>query len=290
MKTVLIIALSLFLLQSIEAQHHLDQTSMWSYYRTEWQGPMTTTNYRTITIDGDSTIQGQTYFKRYIQGIDQVLMGGPTPTTTIVPKQFFDLIRDDANYFYTIRNGQDTAILDFTRTIGDSLFLGGLCADSLSQVDTLLLGSTPLRKWSFYSYSILPYIEGVGTTSNLVLGNHCIITGSPPYDLVCYEKQGEQLILNPNINCQVYNSVMNAGLENTEVKIYPNPTSGQLQIEYALSFEKSIEVLNMNGQLIFAKESNQEISTLDMTSYPKGAYFLRITSEKGVITKKVIKM
>lgn len=289
MKSISIIILSLFLLPSVQAQYHLDQTSMWSYYKTGWQGPTTTTNYRTITIDGDSTIQGQTYFKRYIQGVDQVLMGGPTPTTTIVPKQFFDLVRDDANYFYTNNNGQDTAIMDFTRAVGDSVYLGGICADSLSQIDSLFLGNTALRKWNFYSYNILPYIEGVGTINNLVLGNHCVITGNS-YGLVCYEKQGEQLILNPNINCQVYNSISQMNEKGLYLKVYPNPTSGLLQIEYAFSLEKRIEILNTNGQLIFAKETNQEVSTLDMTNYPKGAYFLRVTSEKGTETKKILKM
>lgn len=290
MKSISIIILSLFLLSSIQAQYHLDQSSMWAYYKTEWQGPMTTTNYRTITIDGDTTIQGQTYFKRYIQGVDQVLMGAPPATSTIVPKQFFDLVRDDANYFYTNINGQDTAILDFTRSVGDSVFLGGLCADSLSQVDTLYLGSTALRKWSFYSYSIIPYIEGVGPITYLGLENHCTITGNASYGLVCYEKQGEQLILDPNINCQVYNSTMNVKEGEQALKIYPNPTSGKLQIEYSNSLEKRIEVLNANGQLIFAKESNQELSTLDMTDYPKGAYFLRVTSKKDTETKKILKM
>jgi hypothetical protein len=290
MKSILVITVFLFLLPSIQAQQHLDQTSMWAYYKTEWQGPMTTTNYRTITIDGDSTIQGQTYFKRYIQGVDQVLMGGPIPTSTIVPKQFFDLVRDDANYFYTNINGQDTAILDFTKYIGDSLFLGGMCADSISQIDTLFLGNTALRKWNFYSYGIIPYIEGVGSITYLGLGNDCLLTGNSAYGLVCYEKQGEQLILSPNINCQVYNSILNRELENTNIKIYPNPTFGQVQIEGLSSLEKTIELLNTNGQLIFIRQSNQENLSLNMAAYPKGAYFLRITSEKGTLTKKLIKM
>jgi hypothetical protein len=289
MKNILISAVFLFLLQATQAQHHLDQTSTWVYYKSVWQGPITTTNYRTITIDGDTTIQGQTYFKRYIQGVDQVLMSA-TPTNTIVPRQFFDLVRDDVNSFYTNMNGQDTVILDFTKSVGDSIFIGSICADSLSQIDTLFLGSAPLRKWNFYSYNIFPYIEGIGSVANLELGTHCVYTGSPAYGLVCYEKQGEQLILDPNVNCQVYSSIMNTAIDNMEVKVYPNPTSGEVEIEGLSSLEKTIEILNMNGQLLFTKSFNQENLSLNMANYPKGAYFIRITSEKGTLRKKLIKM
>jgi hypothetical protein len=289
MRKILITAVCLFLLQSMQAQHHLDQTSTWSYYRTVWQGPVTTESYRTITIDGDSLIQGQTYFKRSIQGVD-ITITFSTPTITIVPKQFLDLVRDDANHFYTNINGQDSMTMDFTRSVGDSLFIGGLCADSLSSVDTLFLGNTPLRRWNFYSYNILPYIEGVGAISSFALENHCGYTGTPSYGLVCYEKQGEQLILNPNINCQVYNSITDRAIEKTDIKVYPNPTSGQVQIEGLSALEKTIDVLNTNGQLVFTRQSSQERFNLNMANYPKGAYFVRITSEEGTITKKLIKM
>lgn len=288
MKTIFITAFFLFLVQSVEAQHHLDQTSTWVYYRSVWQGPQTTEYYRTITIDGDSLIQGQTYFKRSIQGVD-IVTEFSTPTITPIPKQFFDLVRDDANYFYTYINGQDSMITDFSKSVGDSLFIDGMCADSISQIDTLFLGSTPLKKWTLYSYNILPYIEGVGTINNLELGNHCSITGSL-YQLVCYEKQGDQLILNSNINCRVYNSIVDKKIENTDVKVYPNPTSGKVQIDYLPSSENRIEIVSANGKLIFAKEYNRKNISLDMTIYPKGAYFLRIISEDGILTKKMLKM
>jgi hypothetical protein len=287
MKNIFITTVILFLFQSIQAQYHLDQTSTWVYYKTQWQGSITRTYYRTITIDGDSTIQGQTYFKRFIQGVD--LVSGANPTTTPVPKQFLDLVRDDVNYFYTNINGQDTVIMDFTRSIGDSLSVDGICSDSIGQVDTLFLGSTPLRKWTFQNYNILSYIEGVGTVSDLDLGNQCSFIGSR-YGLVCYEKQGEQLILDSTINCQVYNSIINKALESTDINIYPNPTFGQVQVEGLSDLEKTIEVLSANGQLLFSKQSNEKSISLNTTDYPRGTYFLRITSEKGTIANKFIKM
>lgn len=65
MKTIFITAFFLLLIQSVEAQHHLDQTSTWVYYKNVWQGPQTTEYYRTITIDGDSLIQGQIIRKTF---------------------------------------------------------------------------------------------------------------------------------------------------------------------------------------------------------------------------------
>ncbi|CAA6827807.1 MAG: Unknown protein [uncultured Aureispira sp.] len=290
MKYLFITTIFLFLLQPTptKAQQHIDQTSTWVYYRSVWQGPVTRTYYRTITIDGDSTIQGQTYFKRSIQGVD-VVLASANPVATPVPKQFLDLVRDDANYFYTNINGQDSLVMDFTKSLGDSISIDGNCLDSISQIDSLYLGSTPLRRWTFQNYGIQRYIEGVGSITGYNLGNHCSMIGSL-YGLVCYEKQGEQLILNPTINCQVYNSITNKRIESSEINIYPNPTFGQVQIDGLSSVEKTIEVLNANGKLVFVKESNEVNPSLNMANYPRGTYFLRIISEKGTLTKKLLKM
>ena len=79
-------------------------------------------------------------------------------------------------------------------------------------------------------------------------------------------------------------SVQDVKKDNLEV--YPNPTNGIIKIK-GDSKIKSVEISNTVGQLLGTKYDAQQI---DLTSYPKGVYFVKINLENGKqITKKVIK-
>ncbi|BDS12471.1 T9SS type A sorting domain-containing protein [Aureispira anguillae] len=279
-----------FMLQFTYAQHHLDSTSTWVYYKApQSAGPVSKTCYRTITIDGDSLIQGKTYFKRYIQGEDYTSNGPSGPILTVVSKQFFDLVRDDAGHFYTYFNGQDTMVMDFTKELGDTI-RGSYCIDTINQIDSLYLGSQVVKKWSTGSYDIIPYIEGVGLVIYLTFLERCVLIGNSRYELVCYEKGGDQLILNPTINCQVYNSIATAEKTNLAITVYPNPTSGVLQIQNTSYSVGKIQLFNLNGQLVLEKELEQADQKLDLGLFPVGTYYLKINTDQGSYVKKVLKL
>ena len=79
------------------------------------------------------------------------------------------------------------------------------------------------------------------------------------------------------------------------VSIYPNPTNGQLQItNYELRIE-NIEIFDMMGKCVATVETGratslqQTTTTLDLSSLPTGVYFIRIQTENGVITQRIIK-
>lgn len=70
------------------------------------------------------------------------------------------------------------------------------------------------------------------------------------------------------------------------VKIYPNPATDFLYLETAENILK-IEILNLEGQLIRVMESADDIVPVNNLS--NGIYFLRCTTDKGVVTKKFVK-
>ncbi|MEO8088408.1 MAG: T9SS type A sorting domain-containing protein, partial [Bacteroidota bacterium] len=73
--------------------------------------------------------------------------------------------------------------------------------------------------------------------------------------------------------------------------LYPNPATGKfnLQIQSANKEEKNISILNSIGQEIFHKEKFTDQSTaIDLTSNPKGIYFVKITDGEKTITKKIV--
>lgn len=70
------------------------------------------------------------------------------------------------------------------------------------------------------------------------------------------------------------------------VKVYPNPTSGMLQIQSEKPIRK-VEVIGLNGQTIQQERNSKSI---DISSLPKGVYLLKVTDgQNKTQTTKVIK-
>ncbi len=78
-------------------------------------------------------------------------------------------------------------------------------------------------------------------------------------------------------------------LNNTYLKLTPNPTSGELFLslsEYKIS---SVKVFDLNGSLLFEKQ--QDLSNIDISYLQAGVYFLQVQDDKGnQYNKKVVKI
>ena len=80
------------------------------------------------------------------------------------------------------------------------------------------------------------------------------------------------------------------GIRNYELGVFPNPTMGELRItNYELGI-KDVEVFDVYGKRHASHVTNNgNESTIDISQLSAGIYFLRLTTEKGFITKKIIK-
>jgi len=85
-------------------------------------------------------------------------------------------------------------------------------------------------------------------------------------------------------------------VESGELKIYPNPTRGQLQVTIADQARNELQVTSyeifdvMGKKLLTSPLSlTSPETTLNISHLPNGIYFLKITTENGIITKKIIK-
>ncbi|MCF8298418.1 MAG: right-handed parallel beta-helix repeat-containing protein [Saprospiraceae bacterium] len=78
------------------------------------------------------------------------------------------------------------------------------------------------------------------------------------------------------------------------VKLYPNPTKGllNLDIDGKTSAKMEFCLLNLQGQIIWCEtleKSNDRLhKEIDLSIYPKGIYYLRINDENNITVKKVI--
>jgi len=78
--------------------------------------------------------------------------------------------------------------------------------------------------------------------------------------------------------------------ETSAVNIYPNPTIGELTIDKGQLTIYSVEFYDAMGKKLFEEKENLTVlRSYDLTVFPAGIYFVRVTTEKGAITKKIVK-
>lgn len=70
--------------------------------------------------------------------------------------------------------------------------------------------------------------------------------------------------------------------------IYPNPVANVLNIESKNPIT-AVKVFNILGVLISERNGDSEIKSYDLSKYPKGVYFIRLSNSEGFVTKKIIK-
>ena len=83
------------------------------------------------------------------------------------------------------------------------------------------------------------------------------------------------------------------GIHETEAKnfnLYPNPTSGMVQIQVnELSTSDRIEVLDMQGRIVYKQSIQEKRSEIDLSNLATGTYTLRLINQAGVAEKSLIK-
>jgi hypothetical protein len=105
---------------------------------------------------------------------------------------------------------------------------------------------------------------------------------------ICLEDGAD--IVNRNMQQSNGNSKGIAGQIRNEVLVYPNPTSGEVELLNSESEISHIAVYDLLGKQVFASEINTTSGKVNIAHLNKGVYFIRIyLSNNEVINKKLIK-
>ena len=74
------------------------------------------------------------------------------------------------------------------------------------------------------------------------------------------------------------------------ITVYPNPTTGELTIENGEWRIENVEVFDVYGRkLVEQKAESRKQNVINISELHAGIFFIKITTEKGIITKKIIK-
>jgi len=131
------------------------------------------------------------------------------------------------------------------------------------------IGNRYVNEWGLSNYVDFDY-------------NNRIIGGT--IDMGAYESSiiGPPSIMNENINSEY--------LSDSEFKVYPNPVSDIMKIEYeALNGDEKIFVIDALGKIIMESKLTSDNTELDVSFLNPGIYFVKVISGSKISTTKVIK-
>ena len=75
---------------------------------------------------------------------------------------------------------------------------------------------------------------------------------------------------------------------NLNIYVFPNPATDRLNIESKQ--QSSIEVFNVEGQIIKSFVADNTHSIIDISSFEKGIYFVKVITENGTDIRRFVKM
>jgi len=136
--------------------------------------------------------------------------------------------------------------------------------DSENQNAVLLSLSKAVTKGSYISVSYFP-------------GNMKASDGSKA------EAFGPEGISNPAVT----NLEVNKMDDNKLLKVYPNPATNKVNIEYS-GAPFTVSIFNSLGENILSKVSNSESLTLDVAHFKQGIYFIRVQDSNQRITNQKV--
>ena len=72
-----------------------------------------------------------------------------------------------------------------------------------------------------------------------------------------------------------------------DIKLYPNPVEKVMIVEG--SGIDAIEIINIEGKILYQNKTTKNISTIDLSNWNSGVYFVKLSSDQGSVVKKIIK-
>ncbi|MCQ2305530.1 MAG: T9SS type A sorting domain-containing protein [Bacteroidales bacterium] len=250
-----------------------------------------TWNGATYTQSGDHEQSFTTQF-----GCDSIvtlhLTINPSTTHEFMISTCDSYIWNDTEYFesgdyeqtFTSSTGCDSIV---TMHLSIETFDEMQAIEGDTEVDSYLTPNSVFVQSGFMSGSIYQWsIEPAEAGSIIGSGNTVIVNWTPDF------KGNATLTVNINNACGEGNNAITVNVKNTfdvsensiNAKLYPNPTSGDINIE--VPGMQHITITNTLGQTVVDMELDADTSSINMAQFGTGMYLIRIQTENSSCTKR----
>jgi hypothetical protein len=101
----------------------------------------------------------------------------------------------------------------------------------------------------------------------------------------------EPVVTNTAINTiETVTGIKTSFLNNDEWTVYPNPSTGVLNIVNNKSVKEIslLQILNSIGQIVFEETITSNYKNIDLSKLSNGVYFVKIVSDKQSVIKRVV--
>lgn len=203
-------------------------------------------------------------------------------------------------------NTVDT-LYNFNLQTGDSFSYKLMSHDEdqyvkIERIDSVLIDGVYHKRFHFERVFYHPFslkdtwIEGVGSIKGPLFPLNASTEGISPDSnrLSCYKRNGQVLWWNRFFDaCYMENLLPNSVGEQqpSNIKVFPNPASNQINIELPVTHAGDCEILmfNSTGSEVFReKRSSTDRITLDINSLPPNFYLLQVKLNNDLFTGKLI--
>ena len=280
----LIIVIITFETQAQSGVYHPfpDSSATWNwhflnYYCTSWSPIDEEYSY---TINGD-TIIGSIQYHKLVTPFVQINNTGCGRFSNL---GYVGCIRqsiiDKKVYCILPNETLEHLIFDFNLQLGDSIptIPSPLCYSKLfiSQVDSVLIGSTYRKRWTGRGLEI---IEGIGSNWEF-LTPMCEIIDVASGMLTCFRQNGVTVYPDSFNNCSLINNINSYPSYQSNVKLFPNPFN--LSMTVLINSEKAImSIYNALGQFTGEVRIYSFSTIINRNSLSEGIYFYKLLTEDG---------
>lgn len=163
-------------------------------------------------------------------------------------------------------------------------FIGGAAKATLADIQTGFGGNTN-------SLNVLPVFVSATDFHLATSGNNALDNKGTPLAEVTLDADGNtRNATTPDFGAFEFTAEILAANEVTKKKIniYPNPVVDYLTINNDGKI-KNVEIYNVSGQRLIAEEVNAEKASVDMRKMSVGVYIVKVNTEKGSESIKIIK-
>jgi hypothetical protein len=299
MKTLLLFSFLLpTLLFGQIINHFSQQDSKWNVAKTYTAATQEHPSFvaTTTTVygyQGDSTINGETWSKMYSTS-DSLFQNN-------LVFEGLTRVENDLILYRNSNNPVDT-LYNFGLSVGDSVlydFNGTPEWLYLELIENIQIDGQTYRKFNFTEPSLMGFfhlgeewIEGIGSIHGPLFPHTPTLFSEEMPDsmfLTCTYANSQDLYQSPKYsNCYVN---ITLGIENQEAinfSIYPNPVSSILTIESSQKLNCDIEIYDVNGKFVHSVKANGETTTLDVSDFENGVYFLHFKGNQQMAAKRFV--